>query len=298
MKKQWLLAAILLILCLTVLILLGSGNNARSIADPATGPPNRIVSTAPNLTEILFALDLDEKIVGVSNDSKYPAEARQKPNTGTFWQPDIEAIIALKPDLVLTLAFPQQKMLAERLRRMRYNTLTLDIVTVEGFYAALEEIGSATGSTDRAMQLKQDITTKLTDLAGRTASAARPKVLWVVQRKPLRVAGTDTFVNEMIELAGGRNAIGRTIHKFPPIGAEQVIASAPDVIIEPIMGAGSIAAQKAEANRYWGRFQSLPARQNERIYVIDGDAVSQLGPRLYEGVNLIALHLNPELSRN
>jgi iron complex transport system substrate-binding protein len=134
---------------------------------------------------------------------------------------------------------------------------------------------------------------KLQDLSALAASK-RVRVLFVVQREPLRVAGRDTFVNEMIELAGGENAIGPTLHKYPPIGAEQVIACAADVIIEPTMTAEDVIKQRQKAIQYWSRFKNVPAVKNSRIYVIDGDAVSRLGPRICEGTKAIAKCLRPE----
>jgi iron complex transport system substrate-binding protein len=96
-------------------------------------------------------------------------------------------------------------------------------------------------------------------------------------------------------LAGGENAIGRTVHKYPPIGSEQVIACAPDVIIEPAMGSKTVPEQQKEALRYWSRFKNVPAVANERIYVISPDTVCRLGPRLHQGVEIVARCLKPQL---
>lgn len=255
----------------------------------------RIISTAPNLTEILFSLGLGEKIVAVTTDSKFPPEAAAKAKIGSFWQMNIEAIIAAKPDLVVTLDFPQQRDIAERLGRMGYRTLTVNIEKVEGFFAAVEKIAAATNTTREAKGLCSEIRGKLGDLSRRIGDKKKVSVLWVVQRDPLRVAGLDTFVNELIELAGGVNAIGKTVHQYPPIGAEQVIARRPDVIIEPAMGWGDIEKQRKGAREYWKRYSNIPAVVNDRIYVIEGDTVSQLGPRIYDGVEIIGRCLHPEV---
>jgi iron complex transport system substrate-binding protein len=264
-------------------------------AAPLPSKVSRIVSTAPSLTEILFALGLDDKIVGVSNDSDYPPEAAKKKKVGTFWQLNIEAIIAAKPDLVVALAFNQQKNLAERLRRVGYNSLTLKIKKISELFDAIGIIGSATDAEVRAESLVSDMKEKLQDLSASAATSKRVRVLFAVQREPLRVAGRDTFVNEMIELAGGENAIGPTLHEYPPIGAEQVIACAADVIIEPTMTAEDVIKQRQKAIQYWSRFKNVPAVKNGRIYVIDGDVVSRLGPRICEGTQTIAKCLRPEL---
>jgi iron complex transport system substrate-binding protein len=250
---------------------------------------------APSLTEILFALGLDEEIVGVTLDSDYPPAAAEKPKVGTFWQPNIEAVVAARPNLVMTLGFGQHKNLAERLKRIGYNSLAVNIEKVSDLFTVINEIGAAAGRQRQADELIGGINEKLNTLSSRVGTLPKVRVLWVVQREPLRVAGRDTFVNEMIELAGGENAIGRTVHKYPPIGAEQVIACAADVIIEPEMGQEDLDAQRDGALRYWARFRNLPAATNGRIYVIHGDTVSRLGPRLYEGTETIARCLRPHL---
>jgi iron complex transport system substrate-binding protein len=265
---------------------------------PPPGLSKRIVSLAPNITEILFAIGLGDEIAAVTLDSDYPPAASAKPKVGTFWQPDIEAVVAARPSLIITLGFQQQRNLAERLRRIGYNSLTVNVEKVGELFDAIERIGSAAGKRQQADELINRIRTKLQHLETLVSAGPKVRVLWVVQREPLRVAGRDTFVNEMIEMAGGENAIGRTVNKYPPIGSEQVIACNPDVIIEPAMGREGIESQRKTALQYWSRFQHLSAVKNRRIYVINGDTVSRLGPRLYEGTEAIARCLRPDLFEN
>jgi iron complex transport system substrate-binding protein len=259
---------------------------------------DRIVSLAPNLTEILFALGLEKEIVRVTLNSDYPPAAAKKPKAGTFWQPNIEAIIAARPDLIVTLGFEQQKNLAERLKRINYNCLIVNIKKVNDLFEAVEIIGAATGKQLEANELVTNIRDNLDKLSALVGMEDKVRVLWVVQREPLRVAGRDTFVNEMIEFAGGENAIGPTLHKYPPIGAEQVIVCGADVIIEPSMQQKNLAAQQNRALLYWSEFKNVPAVANERIHIIQGDIVSRLSPRLYEGIETIAECLRPELFEN
>ena len=295
MNKWWWL--LLGIACWMAVGLATFGSRGDRYRPQAAGPMkvDRIVSMAPSLTEILFALGLCEEIVGVTLFSDYPPAAAEKTKVGTFVQPNIEAIIATRPNLVMTLGSGQQKTLAERLKRIGYNSLAVNIETVRDFFRVVGEIGAATGRQRQACELVGDIEAKLDALAGLVADLPEVKVLWVVQREPFRVAGRDTFVNEMIELAGGVNAIGQTVHKYPPIGAEQVIASSADVIIEPAMGRHDLETQRDGALRHWSRFRNLPAVKNGRIYVMGGDTVSRLGPRLYEGTETIARYLRPHL---
>jgi iron complex transport system substrate-binding protein len=261
----------------------------------AASEVGRIVSMAPNLTEILFALGLDEKIVGVTRDSDYPPAAVEKPRVGDFWQVDIEAVIAARPDLVITLGFDRQKNLAHRLGRIGCKCLVVDIEKVDDLFEAIRRIGHASGSLARAEKLIAQIANELVEIEMFVKESEPVKLLWVVQREPLRIAGPDTFVNEMIELAGGKNVIGSTVHKYPPIGPEQIIASGVEVIIEPAMVTGQLEGQQESAIEFYSRYRNVPAVVNNRIYVIDGDTVSRLGPRLCEGVQTIGRCLRPEL---
>jgi len=293
--KKWICLLLFTVVWLVVGFSMFDEEDVHSTDVDDVSIPKRIISTAPNLTEILFSIGLGNRVAGVTTDSKFPPEAIDKIKIGSFWQMNIEAIIAAKPDLVVTLDFPQQRDVAERLRRMGYRTLTVNIEKVEDFFAAVEKIGAATGATREAEELCGELRGNLGDLLERIGDKEKVGVLWVVQREPLRVAGVDTFVNELIALAGGVNAIGKTTHQYPPIGAEQVIARKPDVIIEPAMGWGDMAKQHAAAMEYWKRFSNVPAVINDRIYVIEGDTVSQLAPRIYEGVESIGRCLHPEL---
>ena len=248
----------------------------------------RIISMAPNLTEILFALGLDEEIVGVTKFSTYPPEAKTKTNVGTFWQPDIEAMLALGPTSMVNLWFDQQAAVVSRMERIGCKTLTLRIENIDQLHQAILDIGKVVEKEQAAQAMVQRLQDKQAEIISRYADRQKPKVLWVIQRYPLRVAGRDTFINELIEIAGGVNAIGPTLTQYPPINTEEVIGSMPDVIVEPVMDPELFEQQKSSAAEYYHRFDIVPAVQNDRIHIIDGDVVSRLGPRLDEAAELIA----------
>ncbi len=294
MRKWWLLLALLALWNLLGYSLARPRRTAPAGATANPSSPIRIVSLAPNLTEVLYALGLEETVVGVTLDSDYPPAAADKPKVGSFWQPNIETIVALKPDLVVALNFQQHKSIVQRLERMGYDCLVIGIWKVDDFFAAVQTIGQATGRKQRAQTLITGIQTKIQRLHETTAGQVRPRVLWVVQREPLRVAGRDTFVNELIELAGGQNAIGPTLHKYPPIGAEQIITCGAEVIIEPAMVRSNHRRQRETALAHWSRWPHVPAVKAGRIHVIDGDVVSRLSPRLYQGIEAIAQCLQPQ----
>ncbi|MBE0537900.1 MAG: ABC transporter substrate-binding protein [Phycisphaerae bacterium] len=267
--------------------LFAKGSNANPAA--AAESPQRIVAGTPSLTEILFALGLGDQVVGVTAYSNYPPEAQDKRVIGTFWQPDIEAVVAARPDLVVTEGFDQQAHLAQRLQRLGYGTVSVDIWSVAQLYEAINEIGRVTDRRREAAALLARIQNNIAQVSARMAAQARPKVLYVIQTSPLRVAGRQTFINELIELAGGQNAIGPTVNKYPPIGSEQVIASSPDVIIAP----GMAGVSREALIEYFTRYGRIPAVANEQIYLIDDDTVSRLGPRIDQAVEMIARCIRP-----
>lgn len=299
MKRSW-IPLIVFFACMTAFIFIvrDKSNNWERVSEsnPAklSGKPARIVSLAPNLTEILFELGLGEEIAAVSSDSDYPPQADGKTKVGAFWQPNAEAIIACKPDLVVTLWFEQQKAVADSLNRLGYKTLTLRIEKIEELFAAIKKIGIATGCEQRADELVKTIRNRMNDLQLKLGSANKVKVLWVVQVEPLRVAGRDTFINELIGLAGGENAIGDTLSQYPQIGTEEVLACGAETIIQSAMGTSNIARQQEAAERFWGRWSNLPAVKNDRIHVVEPDTILRLGPRICEGIELISRCLHPE----
>ena len=295
MNKWWSLLVTLLCLTVAGFIIFRIKKAQNPVPAPLPGKSERIISLAPNLTEILFALGLDDQIVAVSNDSDYPAQAANKSKVGTFWQPNTEAIIASKPDLVLTLWFEQQKAVADSLKRLGYQVLTSRIEKISELSTAIHEIGTATGEKQRSDQLVKDISNQLSDLQLKLSSTNKVKVLWVVQAEPLRVAGRNTFINELIEIAGGENAIGPTIQQYPPISTEEILTCGAETIIQSAMGKNDIAEQQKASERFWSRWPNLPAVKNNRIYVVDPDTILRLGPRLPQGIKLIARCLHQDI---
>jgi iron complex transport system substrate-binding protein len=295
MKKWWLLSLIILCIAGMGFILFGIQSGPKPMTPALFGKPARIVSLAPNLTEILFELGLDKEITAVSSDSDCPDTVMNKTKVGTFWQPDTEAIIACKPDLVVTLWFEQQQSVADTLSRLSYHVLTLRLEKIDELWTAILKIGTATDCRQQADELVRNIKNKLSRLKSMTTDTNKTRVLWVIQSEPLRVAGRNTFINELIELAGGENAIGQTIQQYPPISTEELLACGAEVIVQSAMDMVNLDQQQQTAQLFWNKCPNLPAVKNNRIYVVNSDTMLRLGPRLPHGVEIIARFLHPEI---
>ena len=257
--------------------------------------PQRIIALAPNLTEIVYGLGLGEQVVAVTQFSDFPVAVQSKPKVGSFWQLNMEAIVGRRPDLVLALGFPQQRDLARRLRRMHVPVQSFNIEDFNDLLGAIEGIGQITGRPVQAAAMVESLQKDLAAVREKIRHARRPKVLWSIQREPLRVAGRKTFVNWIIENAGGTNAMGPTLHQYPPVGAEQVLACQPEVIIEQLMVKQDPKEQLEQAKAYWQRYDHLPAVQSQRIGVLDDDLVARMGPRIVMGVRATAEIFHPDL---
>jgi iron complex transport system substrate-binding protein len=287
MKKLWLPLLLSLLVCV-VLIIFGSNKHREETIPAQSKIPERIVSLAPDITEILFALGLGGKIVAVSSDSDYPPEAAEKQKVGTFWKPGTESIIAIKPDLVITQWFAEQKAVADTMKQLGYNTLVLSMQKFSELPEVINKIGIVTGTQEKAEQLANDIENKINALKTKYNRTEKIKVLWVIQEEPLRVAGRDTFLNELIEAAGGENAIGKTLQQYPSISAEVIISCGAEVIIQSAMSKDNLKSQQKGAENFWSKYPNLPAVKNGKIYVLYSDTLLRLGPRLPEGIEIIA----------
>ena len=287
MKKLWLPLLLSLLVC-TVLIIFGSRRQPEEIISAPVKNPERIVSLAPDITEILFALGLDDKIIAVSSDSDYPPEAADKRKVGKFWKPSTEAIITMKPDLVIAQWFAEQKSVADTLEQLGYNVLVLSMQKFSELPEVINKIGIETGVPEKAEQLASNIESKINELKAKYNRNEKTKVLWVIEEEPLRVAGRNTFLNEFIEAAGGENAIGQTLQQYPSISSEEILSCGAEVIIQSAMSKENLEIQQKNAELFWSKYPNLPAVKNGRIHVLNSDTLLRLGPRLPEGIEIIA----------
>ena len=256
----------------------------------------RIVSLSPANTEILFAVGAGEQMAGIDAYSNYPAETAAIAKVGDYSQVSAEAVVALKPDAVLASSIHRQ--LVEQLETLGTKVLVVEPATFEALYNDIAMVGRITGHDEQAASVIQEMKTKLAAVADKLkglAAADRPVVWYEVWDAPLMSAGPGTYINNVIDLAGGVNLAKDTETDWPEISPEFVVASDPDVIIWPSYeGAAELTAARLSERPGWA---NISAVTEGRIYSIDADIISRGGPRLADAVQAMARLLHPDLFR-
>jgi iron complex transport system substrate-binding protein len=248
--------------------------------------PQRIVSLAPSNTEILFALGLGDKVVGVTDWCDYPPEALEKGKVGSYDTPDIEKIVALNPDLVL-VAYGTTMDVINNLVGLGLTVFGIKSTDLDDVLNDIRTVGNITGKKAEADALTSEMESRIQAVTDQTEGLEeRPRVFYIVWHDPLWTAGSETFIHELIEKAGGVN-ICQNITGYTTISIEEIVARNPEVIIT------------SEFSFEWAQNETLlqgtNASQTERIYTGDDDLVQRPGPRLVEGLEWFAHFIHPEI---
>jgi len=254
-------------------------------------PPQRIVSVAPSVTEILFALGLGEKIVGVSTYCNYPPEALKKEKVGGYITPSMEKIVALRPDLVIQTADGDLKPGVSRLAGLGIPVYITNPRSIPDILNAVLKIGEATFSLPAAQDLVAAMRGKIRAVQDKVQGLPRPRVLHTLSVDPLVSSGRGTFVNDLISMAGGENIAENTKGKHPLLSMEEVVVRDPQVIILSSMFSNDpMTAQK----KWWNRYREISAVRTGRIYVIQADLILRPSPRIVDGLAEMAQAIHPE----
>ena len=263
----------------------GSQPSAVSSHPGASHAPRRIVSLAPGATEILFALGLGDRLVGVTNACDYPPEAKKKPRVGLYERPSLEAIVALEPDLVVAES-PFQDEVIVALRGLGVTAMGLCSPDFDAVTDSIRLLGTRTGTQEQAQSLAGGMQAQWRRVRRQTAALpaqAKPAVFVVIGGHPLITAGPGTFIHELIEAAGGRNIAGKGMSGYPLFSPERVAAEKPEVVI--------VTHESA--------LTAIPeAWRGGRVYTpadIDPDAFCRPGPRLAEALETLLRLLHPDL---
>ncbi|MCL5292630.1 MAG: cobalamin-binding protein [Actinobacteria bacterium] len=245
--------------------------------------PERVVSLAPANTEILFAIGVGDKVVGVSTYCDYPPEAKKKEKVGDFANPNVEKIIAVKPDIVFAAAGVQGPVV-KRLEDAGIKVFVVNPKSIQGILDAIESIGKATGSEEKASRVVAGLRKRVDAVKEKGAKLKlKPKVFYEVYSQPLMTAGGPTVVNDMIVTAGGINVAGNLDKDFPQYSLETLIQDDPEIYVA---STGSMASPGDIGKRPgWERISAI---KNGKVFVFDENIMNRYGPRLIDGLEKVA----------
>lgn len=257
--------------------------------------PQRIISLAPSNTEILFALGLGDRVVGVTEYCNYPEEAKAKPKVGGFSTVDIERVVHLEPDLILATNIHSQTVIPA-LEELGLTVLALTPASLDELMSNITLVGKITGQDKPASNLVDDLGGRIETVASKTQDLAlnqRPRVFYLTWHDPLWTRGKDSLADDIISKAGGQN-IAYDLSGDKTIDLETVLHRDPQVIIASVnMGTGEDLPWQYV--RTEPRLKNTEALLNNRVYKIDGDLIHRPGPRLVEALEQVAQFIHPEL---
>lgn len=287
------------LLALTLVLTLRAPTAALTTRDmlgrPVTlaAPATRIVSLVPSVTEILFALGAEDRLVGVTDFCDYPPAARQKPSVGGMVSPNLEVLVSRKPDLVVATTEGTREETVAQLGRLRIPTYLVVAHRVTDVTALVSHLGELTGRRAAADALRTRIEQRVDAVRRAVAPYRRPRVLYVLWPEPLIVPGRDALVTELIRLAGGESISAGDGDSYPRYSLEAAVAKAPEVILLANHGANTGPIDRER----WQRLSELPAIRTGRLHQVEGNLLHRYGPRVVDGLEQLARVIHPEAFR-
>ena len=269
---------------------------------PATTQPRpaaaqRIVSLVPALTEMLFAIGAGPQVVAVSSYDEFPPEVKSLAKVGALLDPDMERILALRPDLVVS--YGSQTDMQAQLARAKIRVFSYRHAGLNGVFATLKDLGEAVGRTTDSERLSHEIRSGLDAIQARVRGRPKPRTLLVFERDPeslrgVYVSGGVGFLHDMLGIAGGVNVFADVARESVQPSVETMLARAPEFILE-VRATGLLAAADVpQAKRVWGALASVPAVQRGHIQILTGDHLVVPGPRVVQGTDAFARALHPD----
>ena len=252
-------------------------------------PALRIVSLNPSTTELLFALGAGGRLVGRTTYDVWPVAARALTDLGPGLRPNVEAVLAMRPDLVILYASDDNRDAARRLRAAGVPTASYRVDRIAEFERVTRALGALTGDTSAARAMVDSVMATLERVRAATATLPRPTVFWPLYDQPLLAVGGGSYLNELVEIGGGRNVYGFMPAPSPRITVEDLVKRDPEVILLP----------PSSRDRYLAdvRWRTLRAVREGRVLPVDTNLVLRPGPRLGEAARSIAMLLHPDAVR-
>jgi iron complex transport system substrate-binding protein len=259
----------------------------RPLGPPPPARPRRVVSLAPSVTDIVVALGLTDRLVGVSRFDHAP-EVKDLPRVGGFLDPSVEAVVALRPDLVLWLTDGGALPAVSRIAELGIPVLALPVVSVDDVLASCRAVGRALGEPAAGERLSHALEASLARVRERAARLPVRRVLLVVGREPLVVAGPGSYPDELIRAVGGRNVVEGGV-AWPVFPLERAAALDPDVVIDAAVN------EHGQGN---GRaLSAIPAVRRGALRRLDSDEVLRPGPQLNRALELLFQAVHPEAAK-
>ena len=257
-----------------------------SLSQSLAAAPKRIITLAPSMTEIIFAAGLEERIVGVTNFCDYPEEAKSKPKIGGMSNPSLEAVVSLKPDIVLMTTDGNPKEFEQRLRAMNIKTYVFRARTIAQLPDGIRQLGEALDERERFNTLASDIEESLEGFRTKRIAGGR-KVLFMVWPEPLMVAGPGTAIHDAINLIGAVNIAADAKIQYPKYSIEEIVRRSPEVIF---IGKAAGMDMQQTARGLLERISYIPAVKDRKVYYVS-DHLYRLGPRIIPGIQELAEYL-------
>jgi cobalamin transport system substrate-binding protein len=270
-------------LCLYALTLASAANAAASM---------RIVSLAPSVTETLFALGAGPEVVGVSQYCDYPPQARALPRVGSFLTPNLEAIIALRPTLVIGLELSSNVRQIRALNSMGYPVLLVSDDSLNQIETGIETVGARINREDEARRLVAQIQAQIAAVRERLAKVKPERALMLVGHQPIVAVGAGTYLDELMRIARADNIAAAAGEQWPHLSIEFIIAMRPEVILD-----GSMGSDPSSSRGFWKRYPQIPAVRNHRVFGYAEDPILHAGPRVGQSLEIIARMIHPEAWR-
>lgn len=247
----------------------------------------RIVSMAPNVTEMLFFLGLDNEIVGVTDFCNYPPEAKNKTNIGGYYNPNIEVIISLSPDLIVATPDGYSKERIEKLDQSGIPIFLVNPMKIDEVLDSMLLLGKVTSREELANQKVNSMRsriTKIKDKVKQIPTNKRIKVFYEIGEDPLVTVGPNNFVDDMLTTAGGINIANDAPNSWPVYSVEAVIMKNPDIILT---APSTMVSSAGIQNTKWAKYKTVSAVKNGRVHSVDPDILLRSGPRIVDGLEIL-----------
>jgi cobalamin transport system substrate-binding protein len=252
----------------------------------------RVVSLAPSITEIIFALGREDLLKGVSRFSDFPAAAKKLPRIGSYVHLDLERIVALKPDLCIGIKEGNPIAVVRKLEHLGIPVYAVDPKNLNAVLETILQLGQLLDADQKAKTIVSNLRARVERVKSKVATSPnRPGVFFQIGISPIVSAGTETYIHELIVMGGGRNLAEGPV-PYPRYSREQVLGLSPDVLIITSMARGTIFER---VKKQWAKWPSMPAVQNNRILLMDSDILDRATPRLIDGLEHVAEAIHPEL---